>query len=1063
MFRKSLILGFLLALCSSGVSSKDAVAPFSGSRLSGLTRSSTIFESDSTIDASGNLIDKSGSNYLTYSNAFGSWTATRSSILADQYRNPVTNALDADVLREDGTAGNSHFVYNTYSTTSGVKYTFSAYVKSSFRTWVRLNVNTDAASAYFNLSTGVAGTTASNTTTKLVPIGGGWYRCAIHWTSVTTGAQQFEIYAAEGDNDVTFDGTLDRQDLVLFGGQLNRVDSYRQLLSIYKPTTSATKPLLNMSSSGTPAGSTSYLQGADGRRHRARHFVAASMQSYSVAADTSMNIFDGDFTFTSVAGMSGAASQGTLFRHSSAIGPTAGGFDVVASHVNYVYAELYKADGTTLTVAGPATNINDGKYHTIQVKRTSNVVKVLVDGTPGSPANATGYGVDLTQDMYIGTGFGYWNGDILYTRVDAEALSDAQLAKEREIIQGTLFGSGGLAPGSTFTRAASTTSTSQTFSDGTLGYVGTNVPRVSGDGGGVLIEEQRTNSVLQSQTLAATWTSVNLTTISADGTTAPDSAATADGLVGDVTDGIHGITQGITTTAASWTASIWAKIGDKNWIYISDDTVANAYSYFNVATCSTGTKGAGATYARAEQYAGGWCRCWIMLTATAASNTFKFASASSDTDNTFAGDTATVNTWFWGAQVELGAHPTSYIPTVAASVIRYADSLTIEPWKLTKPSVGPRPTMAARFESDVYATGTYTSEVGGYAFTVAGDTKHVESQTLGDYFSFDGTGDYLSVAGADFNPAGDFSIVAIVTPSTISGVHVIASKWATAGDQRGWMLFQDSASTRLYRSTDGKSGTILSATAAVTLVVGKTSLITATYSTTNGLSVKVDSSAVATQAATGAVWGSTADFILAQSAVLTGAEAFNGKLHSVAYYSGVVLTETQHNAMYAAFKQANILPVNIGNSYEAKKLYVEFDAKCEFTGSTDIGSSAKYMLEIGGNTGSAEVSKNRFTAYIAVGGTVGMDLRDNSSVQHYGTSAATTGWNTWHRFKYYADCADMTKMQMLIDGIEVASYTGRSGTCDFDLTNALIRVGQTYAGTPNCNCTIRNLKLRATP
>jgi hypothetical protein len=86
-------ISFLLALLLSLTTyAANLAAPFSGSRLNGLTRSSTIFESDSTVDASGNLVDKSGSNYALYSETFSSWTPNVATTVTDNaYRNPVNN------------------------------------------------------------------------------------------------------------------------------------------------------------------------------------------------------------------------------------------------------------------------------------------------------------------------------------------------------------------------------------------------------------------------------------------------------------------------------------------------------------------------------------------------------------------------------------------------------------------------------------------------------------------------------------------------------------------------------------------------------------------------------------------------------------------------------------------------------------------------------------------------------------------------------------------------------------------------------------------------------------
>jgi hypothetical protein len=127
---------------------------------------------------------------------------------------------------------------------------------------------------------------------------------------------------------------------------------------------------------------------------------------------------------------------------------------------------------------------------------------------------------------------------------------------------------------------------------------------------------------------------------------------------------------------------VWAKPGNKDWVYLSDDTIADAYGYFNISTCAAGTMGAGVTSSNVDSgYSGGWCRVGILFTATVAAHTLRFETADADSDHSVVGDDATVNTYWWGFQVtapgvvNLG----SYNPTTTASVTRNADLLSYSP------------------------------------------------------------------------------------------------------------------------------------------------------------------------------------------------------------------------------------------------------------------------------------------------------------------------------------------------------------------------------------------------
>jgi hypothetical protein len=148
-------------------------------------------------------------------------------------------------------------------------------------------------------------------------------------------------------------------------------------------------------------------------------------------------------------------------------------------------------------------------------------------------------------------------------------------------------------------------------------------------------------------------------------------------LIADNTDGDHGITQDVTLAAIQNIFSVWAKKGNKNWLYLSDDTVANCTCYFDLDNCAVGTSGAGAA-GYIEDWGNGWCRCVILFTGTAAAHTFKIQTADADNDKSVVGDGSTKNTYIWGAQIEVRSmtrYATSYIPTAGGQATREDDFL----------------------------------------------------------------------------------------------------------------------------------------------------------------------------------------------------------------------------------------------------------------------------------------------------------------------------------------------------------------------------------------------------
>jgi hypothetical protein len=199
---------------------------------------------------------------------------------------------------------------------------------------------------------------------------------------------------------------------------------------------------------------------------------------------------------------------------------------------------------------------------------------------------------------------------------------------------------------------------------------------------GLLIEEARTNLTLQSEDFATTWT-VTGATVSTNATTAPSGTTTADKLEEDTSTGSHLVTQNITFTAVSHTASIFAKKAERDWIRVLFFDGTNTFSaFFNLNTGTVGTiTGAGAT-ASIQNVGNGWYRCAVTATASAGSGSFAPRVALADNNSSYAGSTGS-GIFIWGAQLEVGAFPTSYIPTTTTALTRSADVAsvnTLSPW-----------------------------------------------------------------------------------------------------------------------------------------------------------------------------------------------------------------------------------------------------------------------------------------------------------------------------------------------------------------------------------------------
>jgi hypothetical protein len=192
---------------------------------------------------------------------------------------------------------------------------------------------------------------------------------------------------------------------------------------------------------------------------------------------------------------------------------------------------------------------------------------------------------------------------------------------------------------------------------------------------GLLIEESRQNLLQRSEEFDnAYWTKANAT-VTANAVTAPDGTTTADAVFETAASGFHAIQRGLAIpSTAIYTASFFVKANGRTQFALQ---IGIIYAEFNLSAGTAAVIGGGASDAASIlALPNGWYRCTFTRSATADETVFMVFNNGSVYDYT---GNAALGFYIWGAQLEAGAFPTSYIPTTSAAVTRQADSAIVNP------------------------------------------------------------------------------------------------------------------------------------------------------------------------------------------------------------------------------------------------------------------------------------------------------------------------------------------------------------------------------------------------
>jgi len=192
---------------------------------------------------------------------------------------------------------------------------------------------------------------------------------------------------------------------------------------------------------------------------------------------------------------------------------------------------------------------------------------------------------------------------------------------------------------------------------------------------GLLVEEATTEILTYSEQFDnAGWSKVRAS-ITANGAVAPDGTTTMDLLTEDATATIsHYVSKNFSfTTGVTYVMQVDVKASTRSWIYMAFPTTGGPSAYFN---CGAGVGALGtATGCTSfiQDLGNNIYRCSLICTAlTTNTAAWSVSLTTGNATPTYSGNGVS-GLYIWGAQCRVGSATTSYIQTVASTVVRAAD------------------------------------------------------------------------------------------------------------------------------------------------------------------------------------------------------------------------------------------------------------------------------------------------------------------------------------------------------------------------------------------------------
>ena len=172
-----------------------------------------------------------------------------------------------------------------------------------------------------------------------------------------------------------------------------------------------------------------------------------------------------------------------------------------------------------------------------------------------------------------------------------------------------------------------------------------------------LLEPQSTNLITYSEDFSQSYWLKTNTSIPANKIISPDGTLNGAKLnENTVSNTNFRLRSGAAATTGTNTLSIFAKAGERNWIKLRENAQTGVYAFFNLQDGTIGQSTADDVFM--EYYGNGWYKLSITDVLTSVAIDVRIAIADGvDTYNGVIGN----GLYVWGAMIEQGSYPTSYI------------------------------------------------------------------------------------------------------------------------------------------------------------------------------------------------------------------------------------------------------------------------------------------------------------------------------------------------------------------------------------------------------------------